>query len=212
MSERETPKPGPLARFNGAKVSGPDWFEQAIATPAESNWVNVEGARIHYLRWGGRDKPGLLLIHGNGAHAFWWSFIAPFLAREYNVAAMDLSGMGDSEPRAHYVDGILRRGRTRRRPRRRHVRPRGAAGLRRALLRRFRHHHGGRAPRRETRRHRDRRFAGQSARSAPAARRTAKAARIASIRRSPRRWRAFASRPSSRARTTTSSTSSPATR
>ncbi|MEQ1864835.1 MAG: alpha/beta hydrolase [Micropepsaceae bacterium] len=93
---------GPLARYEGAGVKGPAWFEQAIATPAESKWVNVEGARIHYLRWGRRDKPGLLLIHGNGAHAYWWSFIAPFLAREYNVAAMDLSGMGDSEPRAHY--------------------------------------------------------------------------------------------------------------
>jgi pimeloyl-ACP methyl ester carboxylesterase len=93
---------GPLARYDGAPVKGPAWFEQAIATPADSKWVNVEGARIHYLRWGRRDKPGLLLIHGNGAHAYWWSFIAPFLAREYNVAAMDLSGMGDSQPRAHY--------------------------------------------------------------------------------------------------------------
>ena len=41
--------------------------------------------------------PGLLLVHGNAAHAHWWDFIAPFLARDYNVAAMDLSGMGDSD-------------------------------------------------------------------------------------------------------------------
>src|SRR6185312_14102458 len=54
------------------------------------------GARIHYLRWGDRSKPGVLLVHGNAAHAWWWSFIAPFLARDYHVAAMDLSGMGDS--------------------------------------------------------------------------------------------------------------------
>ncbi len=102
MAANEISIGGPLARFNGSRVQGPAWFEQAIATPAESKWVNVDGASIHYLRWGRRDKPGLLLIHGNGAHAYWWSFIAPFLAREYNVAAMDLSGMGDSQPRQHY--------------------------------------------------------------------------------------------------------------
>lgn len=99
----DQPTRGPLARYEGVPVKGPAWFEQAIATPAESKWVTVDGARIHYLRWGKRDKPGLLLIHGNGAHAYWWSFIAPFLAREYNVAAMDLSGMGDSQPRERYT-------------------------------------------------------------------------------------------------------------
>src|SRR5581483_9274530 len=59
-------------------------------------FVTVEGARIHYLRWGDPTRPGILLVHGNAAHAQWWSFIAPFLARDYHVAAMDLSGMGDS--------------------------------------------------------------------------------------------------------------------
>ena len=93
----------PLARYHGARIEGPEWFDRAIATPAESGWVTVEGAPIHYLRWGAREKPGLILVHGNGAHAYWWSFIAPFLAREYNVAAIDLSGMGDSGHRAHYT-------------------------------------------------------------------------------------------------------------
>jgi pimeloyl-ACP methyl ester carboxylesterase len=93
---------GPLARFAGEKVPAPAWFEQAIASPCESAWVEVAGARVHYLRWGDRKRPGLLLVHGNGAHAYWWRFIAPFLAREYNVAALDLSGMGDSDRRPQY--------------------------------------------------------------------------------------------------------------
>ena len=97
------PREGPLAHFHGARVEGPDWFNRAVATHAESDWVKVAGAQIHYLRWGSRDKPGLILVHGNGAHAYWWSFIAPFLAREYNVAAMDLSGMGDSAHRERYT-------------------------------------------------------------------------------------------------------------
>ena len=91
-----TTNQGPLARFNGERVKGPDWFEAAVLTPCESARLPVAGTPIHYLRWGDRSKPGLLLVHGNGAHAYWWSFIAPFLAREYNVAALDLSGMGDS--------------------------------------------------------------------------------------------------------------------
>jgi pimeloyl-ACP methyl ester carboxylesterase len=97
------PTQGPLARFKGERVAGPAWFEQAIATPAESAWVDVEGARIHYLRWGDRKRPGLLLAHGNAAHAQWWSFIAPFLARDYNVAALDFSGMGESAKRPRYA-------------------------------------------------------------------------------------------------------------
>jgi hypothetical protein len=95
---------GPLARFGGALVPGPAWFEQAVAQPFETSSVEVAGAKISYLRWGSRSRPGLLLVHGNGAHAHWWQYIAPFMAREYNVAAMDLSGMGDSGHR--YVAGL----------------------------------------------------------------------------------------------------------
>ncbi len=93
---------GPLARFNGEFVKGPAWFEQTVAVAPEIAHVSAAGARIRYLRWGQRSRPGLLLVHGNAAHAEWWSFIAPFLASDYNVAALDLSGMGDSAHRAHY--------------------------------------------------------------------------------------------------------------
>jgi len=96
------PTEGPLAPLDGAVPPAPAWFERTVAAEPESAFVEVEGARIHYLRWGARDRPGLLLVHGNAAHAYWWSFIAPFLAREYNVAAMDLSGMGDSQWRPDY--------------------------------------------------------------------------------------------------------------
>ncbi|HXL99807.1 MAG TPA: alpha/beta hydrolase [Rhizomicrobium sp.] len=96
------PTEGPLVALNGAVPPGPAWFDRAVAVEPESAFVEVEGTRIHYLRWGQRARPGLLLVHGNAAHAYWWSFIAPYLALEYNVAAMDLSGMGDSEWRKDY--------------------------------------------------------------------------------------------------------------
>ena len=76
----------------------PLWFRQALATPYEDRWLTVDGVPIHYLRWGDRDpaKPGVLFVHGNGAHAHWFSFIAPLLLNDMNVAAIDLGGMGDS--------------------------------------------------------------------------------------------------------------------
>jgi pimeloyl-ACP methyl ester carboxylesterase len=80
----------------------PRWFEKAIAAPYEDLEVEVRGCRIHYVRWGEPGRPGLVLVHGGAAHAHWWSFIAPQLARDYQVVALDLSGHGDSGRRDEY--------------------------------------------------------------------------------------------------------------
>lgn len=91
-----------LARYRGAKPLAPSWFDAAIATPYEEHFVDVAGARIRYQSWGESRNPGLLLVHGNGAHAHWYDFIAPALAKDYRVIAMTFSGMGDSEWREAY--------------------------------------------------------------------------------------------------------------
>ena len=84
------------------RVDAPAWFRRALDdTPARGE-VKVEGARIHYLRWGQRGRPGIVFVHGGAAHAHWWSFIAPLFTREYSVAALDLSGHGDSDRRDEY--------------------------------------------------------------------------------------------------------------
>jgi len=93
---------GPLAVYRGAQPPAPRWFEEAIATPYDTSFVTCEGAGIHYQTWGDRAKPGLLLVHGNGAHAHWWDFVAPYLTEDYFVVAMTFSGMGDSHWRADY--------------------------------------------------------------------------------------------------------------
>lgn len=80
----------------------PDWFVEALAQPGESRWVEVDGARIHYLSWGPLDARPLVLVHGGAAHARWWSPLAPLLARDHRVAAIDLSGHGDSDWRGQY--------------------------------------------------------------------------------------------------------------
>ncbi len=91
-----------LARYRGARPEAPDWFIEAVETPHEEHFVDVDGVSIRYQSWGDRDKPGLLLCHGNGAHAHWYDFIAPHLAERYHVVAMSFSGMGDSTWRPMY--------------------------------------------------------------------------------------------------------------
>jgi pimeloyl-ACP methyl ester carboxylesterase len=85
------------------KSNPPDWFTRAVSTPFEDRFLEVEGSRIHYLRWGQAGKPGLLLVHGGYAHAHWWDFIAPFFGEDHCVAALDLSGMGESGYRRKYT-------------------------------------------------------------------------------------------------------------
>ena len=94
---------GPLAEYGGKRPPAPAWFEKAIATPYASRSVEVEGARVTYQQWGDPNAPGLLLVHGNGAHAHWWDFIAPWFAARYNIAALTFSGMGDSDWRDSYA-------------------------------------------------------------------------------------------------------------
>jgi len=92
----------PLASFKGERPPAPAWFDEALAQAPERSFVESNGTKVELLTWGEVGKPGLLLLHGNSAHADWWSHIAPFLAEDYRVAAMSLAGMGNSEWRPHY--------------------------------------------------------------------------------------------------------------
>jgi len=92
----------PLARFRGEAPPAPPWFIRALAQAPERRRVNVEGAGIETLAWGEAGRPGLLFLHGHGAHADWYSFIAPFFAARHRVVAMSWSGMGGSDWRESY--------------------------------------------------------------------------------------------------------------
>ena len=91
-----------LAPFQGERPPAPAWFDAALALAPERSRVAVDGAAIELLTWGEVGKPGLLFLHGNGAHADWWSFIAPFFAEDWRVAAISWSGMGGSDWRPAY--------------------------------------------------------------------------------------------------------------
>ena len=81
----------------------PAWFTRAIAAPHESRFVEVDGCRIHYLRWGDPQRPGLLMVPASGGHARWFAHIAPLLADQFHVVAIDIAGCGDSGRRTSYV-------------------------------------------------------------------------------------------------------------
>jgi pimeloyl-ACP methyl ester carboxylesterase len=80
----------------------PAWFDAALARAPEPGTVEVEGCEVHYLAWGARTQPLLVLVHGGAAHANWWSHLAPWLADTHRVVAIDLSGHGDSAWRDSY--------------------------------------------------------------------------------------------------------------
>ena len=83
-------------------MSTPTWFTDAIAEPFDTDEVDVAGARISYRAWGKPGQPGVVLVHGGAAHAGWWDHIAPFLAADHRVMAIDLSGHGSSDHRESY--------------------------------------------------------------------------------------------------------------
>ncbi len=91
-----------LAPFHGAPPPAPAWFDAAIARQPERSTIDVLGTPIELLTWGEVGKPGLLFLHGNGAHADWWSFIAPSFAKDWRIAAISWAGMGSSGWREAY--------------------------------------------------------------------------------------------------------------
>jgi pimeloyl-ACP methyl ester carboxylesterase len=84
----------------------PEWFERALAVPSHRGSVDVGGVPINYMTWGKPGSQGVVLVHGSNAHLEWWRFVAPFLASEFHVAALDLSGNGDSGWRDRYSGAL----------------------------------------------------------------------------------------------------------
>ncbi|MBD3649299.1 MAG: alpha/beta hydrolase, partial [Pseudomonadales bacterium] len=84
------------------EINKPEWYQRAIDAERLDGEVEVDGCRIHYATWGAPGKPGIVLVHGSNAHLEWWRFVAPFLADQFRVAAIDLSGNGDSGWRERY--------------------------------------------------------------------------------------------------------------
>src|ERR1700730_14664699 len=61
----------------------------------EECWMELEGARMRYLRAG--SGPALILLHVLLGYSFSWRFIIPELARHFTVYAPDMLGAGFSD-------------------------------------------------------------------------------------------------------------------
>ena len=72
----------------------PQWFKDALAVDHRDDFVEVSGAKIHFMEWGSSDNPSVIMLHGNHAHAHWFQFIGGLLAKKYHFVVMSFSGMG----------------------------------------------------------------------------------------------------------------------
>jgi magnesium chelatase accessory protein len=77
-----------------------DWARQGTDWPhrAHSRFVERDGRRWHVQQWPAPQPhaPRVLLLHGTGASSHSWRGLAPLLARQAGVLALDLPGHGFS--------------------------------------------------------------------------------------------------------------------
>ena len=74
----------------------PVWFDEAVRTPRGGRSAVIGDVEVQWQTWGRPGDPTVVLVHGGAANATWWHAVAPGLARTHRVAAIDLSGHGDS--------------------------------------------------------------------------------------------------------------------
>ena len=65
--------------------------------PYWSGNIVLRRQRFHYLEWGNRDAPPIVLLHGGHQSAHSWDLVSLHLAQHYHVLALDQRGHGDSE-------------------------------------------------------------------------------------------------------------------
>ena len=58
-------------------------------------WTRYGGLRMHIRNWGG-EGPSVVLLHGLASTCRIWDFVAPLLAVDFAVVAVDQRGHGDS--------------------------------------------------------------------------------------------------------------------
>jgi esterase len=95
--------------MNVASMTYPELFAAAVtearrkdiavwdATPPANHTGVVSGLSLHYLDWGGADKPPLVLIHGARVNAHAWDFFSMEMRQHFHIYAVDLPGHGDSQ-------------------------------------------------------------------------------------------------------------------
>jgi esterase len=64
---------------------------------ATSQFITINGLRLHYLDFGNSAKPPLICIHGLNGNAHNFDGLAAHLTRDYHVISIDVRGRGNSQ-------------------------------------------------------------------------------------------------------------------
>lgn len=86
-----------------------NWEKIADKVPHSENsqFVEVDGATVHYQEFGDAGSQTLLLIHGFTSSTYVWHTVAPIFAdRDFHVVAVDLLGFGYSDKPAWFEYSI----------------------------------------------------------------------------------------------------------
>ncbi len=82
--------------------------------PYESRYIEVHGAKLHYIDEGEGDP--ILFLHGNPTSSYLWRNVIPYLTPHGRCLALDLVGMGKSDKpdidyrffdHVRYVEGFI---------------------------------------------------------------------------------------------------------
>lgn len=99
---------GGMGLFDAARAMGIQFRNEVLP---EDGSVTVGGMRLHYLDWGNRRKPKMLLLHGGAQTAHSWDFFGLAMRDDYHIVALDQRGHGDSawsEEGDYSVDASIR--------------------------------------------------------------------------------------------------------
>lgn len=58
--------------------------------------IAINGLQLHYVEWGSRGNPALVLLHGFQSNAHTWDTFSQATADTYHVLALDQRGHGDT--------------------------------------------------------------------------------------------------------------------
>ena len=78
-----------------------DETEFAAEYPFHPNWLEVDGARLHFVDEG--SGPVLLFVHGNPTWSFAWRKFITALSPQFRCIAVDHVGCGKSDKPANYA-------------------------------------------------------------------------------------------------------------
>jgi haloalkane dehalogenase len=70
--------------------------------PFESRFIDVGGAKMHYVDQGSHESDVILMMHGNPTWSFYWRHLVSGLSQEYRTIAVDHIGCGMSEKPADH--------------------------------------------------------------------------------------------------------------